>query len=166
MATVDAGARRKWPRPRVLLALLVVSAALNLFFLAGAAWTRWQPAADETAAVQQHRQIAMELGLDAAQRAALERYVSAMRTRSVAMHQQVSGLISEVWDELAKTNADAGRAGRLLDEAADKRRGSMHEALTQTVEFLAILSPVQRSKFIAAIRDRRPPWQQPQPKSH
>ena len=34
-----------WPRRRLLLALLVVSVALNLFFVAGAAWTRWNSVA-------------------------------------------------------------------------------------------------------------------------
>ena len=47
---------------------------------------------------------------------------------------------------------------RRFDEAAEKRRRFQHEATAQTLDFLAILSPEQRAKFVAIARERRAPW--------
>jgi len=47
---------------------------------------------------------------------------------------------------------------RLFDEAAEKRREFQRETAAQTLDFLAILSPAQRSKFVAIARERRAPW--------
>ena len=160
MSTVTAGGgvSRGWPRQGLLAALLIVSAALNLFFVAGAAWTRWQPSVEATGTAEHYRQLASELDLDARQRAAFDRYVAAMRSRSASVHQQVRRLIGGVWNELEKPQADTKQLQRLLDEVAEKRRESVQEAMTQTLEFMSILSPTQRSKFVAASRDRHPHW--------
>jgi len=47
---------------------------------------------------------------------------------------------------------------RLFDEASEKRREFQREATTQTLNLLAILSPAQRAKFVAMVRERRPLW--------
>jgi uncharacterized membrane protein len=145
-----------WPRRRLLLALLVVSVVLNLFFVAGAAWTRWHAQAPSPA--QRYQQMAAELGLVPEQRTGFDRYVAAMRTRTERMREQVAPLIGAAWGEIAKPQADVAQVMRLFDEAAEKRREFQREATAQTLDFLAILSPTQRGKFVALARERRAPW--------
>jgi hypothetical protein len=74
------------------------------------------------------------------------------------MHEQVAPLIGAAWEEIAKPQADAAEVMRLFDEAAEKRREFQREATSQTLDFLASLSPAQRSKFVAVARERRPLW--------
>ena len=152
-----------WPRRRVLVILLVVSAVLNLCFVAGAVWIRWHSPARWASAEQRYQQIAAELDLDAQQRIGFDSYVTAMRARTDKMHQQVAPLIGAAWDEIAKPQADVAQVMRLFDEASDKRREFQREASAQTLALLAVLSPAQRSKFVAIARERRAPWLRPRP---
>jgi uncharacterized membrane protein len=156
MASAATSVRGRWPHRRILLALLVVSLVLNIFFIAGAVWTRMHPPA-AGAAEQRLKGMAAGLDLDANQRAAFERYASAMRTRGDKLHQQVAPLIGSAWEEIAKPQADARQVMRLFDDAAVKRQESQHEAAALTLEFLATLSPDQRRKFVTAARERYSP---------
>jgi Spy/CpxP family protein refolding chaperone len=143
----------RWPDRRVLLALLVISVVLNVFVVAGAVWSRmWPPPGPLE---QRFQHIATQLDLDDKQRAAFRKYVSGSRARGDKIREQVAPLISGAWDEIAKPQADAGQVSRLFDEAAAKRQELQHDATTQTLELLALLSPEQRRKFVAIMRERR-----------
>jgi Spy/CpxP family protein refolding chaperone len=146
------------PRRRLVLTLLALSIALNLFFIAGAAWTRLQARAEWPSPEQRYQQMAAELDLDSQQRAGFDRYVAAMRARTANMREQVAPLIAAAWQELGKPQADQAQVMRLFDEAAEKRREFQREATTQTLAFLAVLSPAQRSKFVTIAHDRRAYW--------
>ena len=167
MTAADPASRRGtptgWLSRRALVILLVVSAVLNLCFVAGAVWTRWHAPARWASAEQRYQKMAGDLDLDAQQRIGFDRYVAAMRARTDKMRQQVAPLIGTAWEEIAKPQADAVQVMRLFDEAAEKRREFQREASAQTLAFLAVLSPAQRSKFVAMARERRAPGLPPQP---
>jgi uncharacterized membrane protein len=154
------------PHRRLWLALLVISVALNLFFVAGAAWTRWNAQAQSPSPERRFQQMAAQLDLDSQQRTAFNAYARAMRARTERMHEQVAPLIGAAWEEIAKPQADAGEVMRLFDQAAEKRREFQREATSQTLDFLASLSPAQRSKFVAIARERRPLWMRAHPAPH
>jgi uncharacterized membrane protein len=154
MASAATGVFARWPRRGVLLALLVVSLVLNVFFVAGAVWTRVRtPPAHGLE--QRFQRLAADLDLDARQRGAFERYVAAIRARNEKMHQEVAPLIGGAWEEIAKPQADTAEVLRRFDTAIEKRRGFQHEVVVQTLDFLSILTAEQRSKFVAIARDRR-----------
>jgi Spy/CpxP family protein refolding chaperone len=144
-----------WPGRRVLVVLLVVSALLNLCFVGGAAWTRWHPSARWATPEQRYRQMTAELDLTAPQRTAFDSYFAAMQARTEKMRQQVGPVMDAAWEEIAKPHADAAEVTLLFDYAAEKRREFQREAGAQTLEFLAILTPAQRSKFVAIAREHR-----------
>jgi Spy/CpxP family protein refolding chaperone len=144
-----------WLSRRVLLILLVASVVLNLCFVAGAVWTRWHAPARWAGMEQRYQQMAAELDLNPQQKIAFDAYVAAMRTRTEKMRQQVGPLVGAAWEEIAKPQAEEAQVGRLFDEAAEKRREFQREAGAQTLKFLAILSPEQRSKFVAIAHQRR-----------
>ncbi len=152
------GTQTGWLGRRVLVILLIVSAVLNLCFVAGAVWTHWHAHTRWAGPEPRYRQMAVELDLDAQQRIGFDAYVAAMRTRTGKMHQQVAPLIGSAWEEIAKPQADGAQVMRLFDEAAEKRREFQREASAETLKFLALLSPAQRSKFVAIARERRGPW--------
>ena len=160
MSAVTAGPTpaTRWPHRRLLLALLIVSVVLNLFFVAGAAWTRWHAQAQSPSPERHFEQMAAQLNLDPQQRIGFDAYGAAMRARIEMMHQQVAPLIGAAWEEIAKPQADEAQVMRLFDEASEKRREFQREATTQTLNLLAILSPAQRAKFVAMVRERRPLW--------
>ena len=155
-----------WPRRRLLLGLLVVSVMLNLFFVAGAGWSRWHAQAHWPGPEQRYRQMAAQLDLDPQQRIGFDAYVAAMRAHTDKMHDQVAPLIGSAWEEIAKPQADVAQVMRLFDQAADKRREFQREATARTLDLLAILSPAQRSKFVALARERRAPLLRPHPAPH
>jgi len=165
VTTAAAGtAARRWPRRRLLIIILVVSLALNVCFIAGAAWTQLHsPASWQQAAEERYRRMAAELDLDAKQRNAFDAYVAAMRARTAKMQQQVAPLMSAAWEEIAKPQADSARVLQLFDEAAGKRGEFQREATTNTLELLAALSPAQRAKFVALERARHASWQRRTP---
>ena len=157
MAVAGSSTASGWPGRRVLIALLVISALLNLCFIAGAAWIRFN-APSRPNFEQHYRQLAAELDLDPQQRIGFDKYVAAMRSRNEKMRQQVGPLISAAWDEMAKPQADAAQILQLYDQAAEKRRELQREATVQTLDLMSILSPAQRTKFVAIARERRAAW--------
>ena len=163
MAAAGTTAPMSRPRRRLLLTLLALSIALNLFFVGGAAWSRLHARSEWPSPEQRYQQMAAELDLDSQQRIGFDRYVAAMRARAQNMREQVAPLIGAAWQEIGKPQADPAQVMRLFDEAAEKRREFQREATAQTLAFLAVLSPPQRSKFVAIAHDRRAPWRHRDP---
>lgn len=163
MSTATAGptATPGWPRRRLVIAVLVISVVLNIFFVVGAAWSRLHVPAPWVGTEERYRKIAAQLDLTAQQRIAFDRYVAAMQARTEKMHQEIRPLIASTWDEMAKSDADLGLITGRYDEASDKWRKFQRESTAQTLDFLAILSPAQRSKFVVMARERRAPWLRP-----
>jgi len=153
MASVATTVLSRWPHRRVLLAVLVVSLVLNVCFVAGVAWTRLQtpPAGGSDGFFQR---IPSELGLDDKQRAAFERYIAAMRGRNERMRQQVAPLFAAAWEEMAKPQANTAEITGSFDEIAARRQEAQRESVAQTLEFVSTLSPDQRRKFVALMRER------------
>src|SRR5262245_39718377 len=141
MTTATAGAPRSWSRQRQLAAALVVSAALNIFFIGGAVWIRLQPPPQAPATALRYQEIGAQLNLDASQRAGFDRLLAALRARSEKTHQQLEPLVNAAWDAVAKPGANPGEVQQLLDAASDKRREFQHETIAQMLDFLATLSP-------------------------
>ena len=151
----QAGAPTGWPGRRVLVVLLILSAILNLCFIAGAAWTRLHEPARSGDLEQRYQRMAAELNLEPQQRAGFDAYVAAMRTRTEKMREQVGPLINAAWEEIGKPQADVAQVMRLFDDAAQKRREFQRETTARTLDFLAILTPAQRTKFVAIAHERR-----------
>jgi uncharacterized membrane protein len=151
----QSGAPTGRPSRRVLVILLVLSAVLNFCFLAGAAWIRVHAPAGGPDLEQRYQRMAAELNLEPQQRAGFDAYVAAMRSRTERMREQVAPLINAAWEEIAKPQADAEQVMRLFDEATEKRREFQRETTARTLDFLAVLSPAQRGKFVEIAHERR-----------
>lgn len=145
---------------RLWIALLAVSLVLNLCFIAGAVWSRLNPPAARMDLAERYHQMASRLDLDPQQRAAFDRYVAGIRSRTEQMRQETDPLMSAAWDELAKPQPDTAKVQQLFDDAAEKRRATQHEATSQTVELLGALSPAQRAKFVQIMHEWRAAWRQ------
>jgi Spy/CpxP family protein refolding chaperone len=148
--------RRQW-----LWVLLAASLALNLFFVAGALWIRFNEPFAPATPDERLQQMARELGLDPPQRQAFVQYAQTMREQLAHMRESVRPLIGEAWSEVAKPQSDEGRVMQLLDRVAAERRGFQQKLTTMTHAFLAQLTPEQRAKFIVLARQRPLPWHPP-----
>jgi uncharacterized membrane protein len=149
-STAAHGATR---RPLLWVAL-TLSLVLNLCFIAGALWTRFQAPAPPASAAERLQRVGAELALDRQQRQAFERYSEILRTHMQQMRETVEPMMSTAWAELAKPNADQATAARLFDEAGQARRNLQRELLAPTLMFLATLSPEQRAKFVELFHQR------------
>ncbi len=165
MSIVTAGrtAAARSPRRHLLITLVSISVALNIFFVAGAAWTRLHAPPASVGLEERYDEMAAELKLDPQQRAAFDRYVATIRPRVEEMRRQVDPLIASAWDEVAKPQTDTAQVMGLFDQATEKRREFQRELAGQTLAFLSLLSPEQRSKFVAVVREHRAPWFHPRP---
>ena len=153
MASIATTGLAPWPHRRVLLAVLVVSLVLNVCFVAGVAWTRMHP--PPTGGLETvFQRMPAELELDDKQRAAFDRYVAEMRTRNEKVRQQVAPLLAGASEEMAKPGANTDEVTRQFAEIATKRQEAQRDSVVQTLEFLSMLSPDQRSKFVTLIRER------------
>jgi Spy/CpxP family protein refolding chaperone len=154
-------AARSGTRQHLLKTLLVLSLALNLFFMVGALWIRVHAPPQPTSPEQRLQQMADELGLDPRQRAAFAGYSRSMRERLQSMHDVIRPLVSQAWSEVAKPQADETRIMQAMDEVEQKRRDFVRDMTTRTLSFLAILSPEQRRKFVELAHQRPRPWTPP-----
>jgi uncharacterized membrane protein len=156
-----AGLRQHWWK-----ALLAVSLALNLFFVAGAVWIRLHPPFPSVD--QRLEQMSDELDLNPLQKQAFARYARTMRQRLQAMHNTMQPAVAAAWSEVASPGADEAKVMRLLDDAAQQRRGFVRDMTTTTLSFLSTLSPQQRAKFVELVlRQHQRPWgPPPHPDAH
>jgi Spy/CpxP family protein refolding chaperone len=153
-ATAGTALPRNWPRRRLLAALLAVSVVLNLFFIAGAMWTRLRPPPAAPGFEQRFHEMAAQLDLDPQQKLAFDQYEAAMRAGREHQRRQIAPLIDAVRVEIAKPQPDVKHIEQLLDQAAEQRRQFQHEAIGRTIGFMATLSAAQREKFVAIERER------------
>ncbi len=78
-----------------------------------------------------------------------------MAARGDRMRQALDPMMDAAWAEIAKPDADPARVLQMLDDAGNQRRAFQHDAVSATLSLLAILTPDQRAKFMAAERDFR-----------
>ena len=156
--SIASAAARGGVRSHLLRLTLTLSLALNLFFMAGALWVRFNGPPVPMNAEERLQRIGAQLGLDPQQTEAFEQYSQAIRTRMQAMHKAVGPLMHNAWAEVAKPDADEAKVVELFDEAGQTRRGFMRELAPVTLSFLAKLSPDQRAKFVELIQQRL--WEQ------
>lgn len=154
MSLAQAAARGKdSSRRRMLGAVLAVSLVLNVLFVAGALWSRVEetprPGLD-----QRFEAIGAQLDLDARQRIVFDELLAQLRGRSDRIQQQVVPLYRAAWDAAGNPAADPDEVLRLFDAAFAKRHELSRETMRKTLDFLATLSPEQRSRFVARARER------------
>ena len=159
-ATAAGTTRLGRPPQRLVLMLLALSVALNLFFVGGALWIRLHPHAVLSFQERRFQRMASELDLAPQQHVGFDRYVAAMRARTARMHQQLAPLFGAAWEEMAKPQANEAQVMQLFDEASSKRREFQREATSQTLTFLATLSPAQRTKFLSIVQAHWTHWRQ------
>jgi uncharacterized membrane protein len=144
-----------------LKALLALSLALNLFFVAGALWIRIHASPPPISPEQRLEQMSAELGLNPKQKTAFAQYSRAMREHMQAMRDAVRPQIAKAWSEVAKPQADEVRVMQLLDEAAQTRHRYVHDLTATTLAYLATLSADQRAKFVELMHKGPRPWSPP-----
>jgi Spy/CpxP family protein refolding chaperone len=137
-------------------AVLALSLALNLCFIGGALWIRFQGLPTPMGPEERLQQIGPQLGLDPRQKLAFDQYAHALGTQMHTLHGTVEPLIGHAWAEIAKPEADEAKIIELFGQAGDMRRAFRRELVTSTLSFLATLSPEQRAKFVELARQR--PW--------
>lgn len=155
--SIASAAARGGVRPHLLWLVLSLSLALNLFFVAGALWIRFNGPPFPMNAEERLQRIGEQLRLDPQQKEAFEQYSQTVRTRMQLMRKAVDPLNGNAWSEVAKPDADEAKVVQLFDEAAQTRRKYMRELAPITLAFLGRLSPEQRAKFVQLIQQR--PWE-------
>ena len=154
--SVASVALRPGSRQHLIWAVLILSLALNLCFIAGALWIRVQGPPPPMSPEQRLQQIEPQLALNPQQKTAFDDYARTVRSRVQSMHETIEPLVANAWSELAKPDADQAKVMLLFDQAGDQRRAFRRELGTATFAFLAKLSPEQRAKFVELARQR--PW--------
>jgi uncharacterized membrane protein len=156
MSVTTAGMTRRggMPRPRLLLALLAISVALNLCVVAGAVWNRLN-IAEPLAAGERFRRLEAALNLNDQQRVAFEAYVVAARARNAQLRQDIEPMLDSAWAELGKAQPDEAVVLQQFNDASTRWRASQREKVDATLALLATLDPNQRARFIADERERR-----------
>ena len=144
-------------RQQILWAAVALSLALNLFFVAGALWTRLHvpPPLTREGRLEE---MAAALALDPPQRQAFASYSQTMRAQLEKMRNLAQPLVHAAWEEVARPQADETKVLQLLDRAAQVRRNQLSQITALTIVFLKRLSPEQRAKFVKAAHQGPPPW--------
>src|SRR6202035_1347712 len=132
------------PSGRLFGALLAVSVALNLCFVAGAVWSRFNAPPAPISASERFRRLEVALDLADRERPAFQAYVAATLARSARLHREIDPLLDGAWAEIAKPQPDDRVLMQRFDEAATRWRSFQHEAVDATLALLVKLSPEQR----------------------
>jgi Spy/CpxP family protein refolding chaperone len=161
----DTAASRRSIRHPLLWVVISLSLAVNLFFVAGALWTRFHAPLPLTRA-ERFDEMATALALDPQQRQDFARYAQTMRGQLEAMRKAASPLVRATWTEVSKPQPNETKVMALLDEAMRVRRGHLNEITEATIAFLKNLSPEQRVKFVKLVHQGPPPWSLQFPRRH
>jgi uncharacterized membrane protein len=154
---VDTALSGRSVRQHIWWVAVSLSLALNLFFVAGALWTRFHVPPPLT---RERRldEIATALALDPQQRQDLARYSQMVRGKLQEMRDAAQPLVRAAWTEVSRPQPDETKVMQLLDQAAQVRRGYLKQTTATTVAFLRKLSLEQRAKFVKVVQQGPPPW--------
>jgi uncharacterized membrane protein len=144
--------RRRWRLP---LILLVLSLALNVFFIGGVFWLKTRAMQAQMTPPERVRLVARELSLDDNQRAAFDRFIQTARQHTRELRETNTPLVDQTWNEFAKAQPDDAVIERQFAGAADNRRRYQVELGQALRGFLASLSEEQRRTFIDLLRNRQ-----------
>ncbi|HWI27060.1 MAG TPA: Spy/CpxP family protein refolding chaperone [Stellaceae bacterium] len=147
MTVLADGRAARASRSRLLWVVLVISLAVNAFFIGTAAW--WATSLHMLTPAQRFRQIVHELSLSDDQRDAFQQFTIAARRGMRQLHDSNGPLLQKVWQELAKPQPDQDLIAKLVDQATENRRAYQRTMTAALSQFLADLSPDQRAQFIA-----------------
>jgi Spy/CpxP family protein refolding chaperone len=154
---VDTTLAGKVVRQQILWVAVSLSLALNVFFVAGALWTRFHAPPPLTRAMR-FDEMATALGLDQKQRQAFAGYSQIMQAQLEKTRDSAQPLVRAAWAEVSRPHADEAKVMQLLDQAALVRRAHLKQITTATIAFLQNLSPEQRAKFVTVAHRGPPPW--------
>jgi uncharacterized membrane protein len=154
---VDTALSGRSIRQQILWVAVSLSLALNLFFIAGALWTRSHVPPPLTRE-QRLNEMATALALDPQQRQALASFSQVVRGQLQETRDLVQPLLRAAWAEMSRPQADATKVMQLLDQTAQVRRAHLNQITAATIAFLKGLSPEQRAKFFKVAHQGPPPW--------
>jgi uncharacterized membrane protein len=157
MTIVDTALSGRSVRQQILWAAVALSLALNLFFVAGALWTRLHVPPPPTREARLE-EMAAALALDPQQRQTFATYSQTMRKQLAEMRDLAQPLVRAAWAEVARPQPDEAKVMQLLDQAAQVRRSRLSQITVLTITFLKRLSPEQRAKFVKVAHQGPPPW--------
>lgn len=156
--------RTKSPHPFSARALpwvlLAVSVALNVFFIGGHVYGRYYAekfhGPDRRAADSQHRRVgpAERLKLDTAQRTAFREMRRSMRAQGKKVRAANTAPMDALWQEMSSASPNDTQIETLLRSMADRRFAFQVEATRFARDFMAKLTPDQRTRFIKMARRR------------
>ncbi|HLJ62468.1 MAG TPA: periplasmic heavy metal sensor [Stellaceae bacterium] len=135
-------------RARLLVWILACSLALNLFFVAGIAWTRLASDGTRRPPVMAYQEFARGLNLNATQQASFEHFVTALRERGRQEREVVKPLDATLWALLADPAPDQARLAVLLNERLESRGAAQREVSFAFAAFLATLDPKQHASTL------------------
>ncbi|MFQ6017334.1 MAG: Spy/CpxP family protein refolding chaperone [Kiloniellaceae bacterium] len=134
--------------------LLAVSLALNVFFIAGVAYTKYTKGQLSETPERRIDFVAQRLALTEEQRQGL----LALRERASKRRHEIRGprnrLRAALLAELDKPAFDRDRVLVLLAEGSERRRAHFADLAAELHAYLATLSPRQREAFLAMARER------------
>ena len=160
MSTTEAPGRTP-QRRRGLVIALVVSLAINVFFIAalvGHFVFHFQLGHPPMGPIQRFERASHEMSLSGAQLTAFNGMIATLRQHRRETFQKNRPLFDQIWDQLAKPQPDDKVIADLIAQADANHVAFQKEATTAMESFLATLSLEQRAQFAALAR-----WPQPVP---
>jgi len=143
-------------RGRLLLWALILSLAINIFFLGAMIWVRANVPAMPTPQ-QRMQAIAEELKLNPDQHDAFQQFLIEMRRSTRQLRDGNMPLLQRAWDEMVKPNPDQALIGQIIDQTSENRRAYQKTMSVAMARFLSDLTAEQRSQFVELLRRRGDP---------
>jgi len=143
-------------RGRLLWWGLILSLAMNIFFVGATIWVRANLPVMPTPQ-QRMQAIAEELKLNPDQHDAFQQFLIEMRRSTRQLRDGNMPLLQRAWDEMVKPNPDQALIGQIIDQTSENRRAYQKTMSVAMARFLADLTAEQRSQFVELLKRRGDP---------
>ena len=140
-------------RPRLPWILLAVSAAANVFFLAGAGYTIYTERRVAESAEARADLFADRLGLSKTQREGLRDLRERAEIRRLGMREALGPMRQAVLEEVTRASFDRDRVMHLLEDWSAERHPYFAEFAEDLHGYLGTLQPEQRARFLEMARE-------------
>jgi len=148
-------------RRRGVVIVLVLSLALNVFFIAGLIGHlafHVQFGHQPMGPIQRFERASHEMDLSGAQLAAFNGMIATLHQHRRETFQKNRPIFDQIWDQLAKSQPDDKAIADLIAQADANHIAFQKEATAAMESFLATLTPQQRAQFADLAK-----WPQPVP---
>lgn len=141
-------------KPKLLVGLFIASMLMNVFFVAGFAYSQFQLQRLGESLAARHEAIAQRLGLNDEQRFTLGAIKRDVRETVKVYKQSDAETLDRYWEIMGQPSPNPEQLKSVIEQMAENQKAYHLGLSNHVMDFLSVLDESQQKRFIEFAREK------------